>query len=73
MLEALPLDDTTTGAAISRIDRLSNGGAIVDSVSDVIYEAAWSPDPGEYTYLRIRYTLDDGTEDRVWISPWFAR
>lgn len=72
VLEGVSPRDDRTGATLAQIDRVGPGGVIEDSVDGVTYEATWTPAPGDYAYLRLRYSSDDGTEARVWISPWFA-
>ena len=72
VLDDLMPRDSTTGATLERVERIGRGGIVEDGVDGVSYEGTWSPAPGDYTYLRLRYVRDDGSSDRVWISPWFA-
>ncbi len=64
--------DATTGATLDRVDQIGPGGEVVRSGSDRVLELGWAPESGDWTYLRLRYLYEDGTEARVWVSPFFA-
>lgn len=59
---------------LQTVERLGPGGALEDEADGDELVMTWDGAPGEYTYLRLRYTAPlaaDG-EERVWISPWFV-
>jgi hypothetical protein len=53
-------------------ERIGPGGVIEDSQDGESFAGVWDPQEASWTYLRIRYISPDGTEERVWISPWFT-
>ena len=53
-------------------ERIGPGGVIEDSQEGIAFNGLWDPREESWTYLRIRYLGLDGTEERVWISPWYT-
>ncbi len=64
--------DEHTGALFQRVDQMVTGGLLEESYTEQQLELVWNPEPGDWTYLRLRYTNTDGSEGRVWLSPFFA-
>ena len=58
-------------ADLDRIERIDVDLTIADYAEDTEFTDTWSPQAGDFTYIRLRYETDDG-EERVWVSPWFA-
>jgi hypothetical protein len=53
-------------------ERIGPGGEVEDRQEGEQYTGIWEPSETSWTYLRIRYVSPDGSEERIWISPWFT-
>ena len=53
-------------------ERIGPGGEVEDRQEGEQYSGLWEPSEPSWTYLRIRYVSPDGSEERIWISPWFT-
>ena len=69
-LELGELDPTSTLISVSAI---GPGGEILAESAENPWSMSWDGRPGDQVYLRLRFSrAEDGDEDRLWISPWFA-
>ena len=57
---------------IERIERRGSSAEVVEAMDGSGFSGTWAPQQAGWTYLRVRLLYDDGTEDRLWVSPWFA-
>lgn len=60
------------GYTLVSVSQVGPGGALLARLPPGATLPSWDPDPGDWTYLRLEYQAADGTEERVWVSPWFA-
>lgn len=65
-------EDERSGASFGRVDLIGTGGELVDGSEELEVAWSWTPEFGDWAYLRLRYQHEDGSEERVWVSPWFA-